>query len=76
LNSGGLPGRGKGHTILLYAIKKLGGGLSLRLSIDNVTRKGRGDDSLEYLGGTLSQREIDRAEGVRMANLSLEGKWC
>ena len=59
----------------LYAIKKLGGGLSLRLSVDNVTREGRGNDSLEYGGGELSQREIDRAEGVRVIDLSLEGKW-
>lgn len=55
----------------LYAIKKLGAGLSLCLSIDNVTRKGHSDDSLEYLDGTLSQREIDRVKGVRIANLSL-----
>lgn len=59
----------------LYAVKKLDRALSLRLSIDNVTREGRGDDSLEYSGGLLSQREIDRVDGVRIVNLSLEGKW-
>jgi len=59
----------------LYAVKKLDRALSLRMSIDNVTREGRGDDSLEYSGGLLSQREIDRADGVRVVNLSLEGKW-
>jgi iron complex outermembrane receptor protein len=59
----------------LYAVKKLDRARSLRLSIDNVTREGRGDDTLEYAGGALHQREIDRADGVRVVNLSLEGKW-
>lgn len=59
----------------LYAVKKLDRALSLRMSIDNVTREERGDDSLEYSGGLLSRREIDRADGVRIVNLSLEGKW-
>lgn len=59
----------------LYAVKKLDRALSLRLSIDNVTREGRGDDSLEYSGALLGQREIDRVDGVRVVNLSLEGKW-
>lgn len=60
----------------LYAVKKLDRALSLRLSIDNVTREGRGDDTLEYAGGALHQREIDHADGMRVVNLSLEGKWC
>lgn len=59
----------------LYATKKLAPALNFKLSIGNVTREGRGDDSLEYAGGGVSQREIDRADGVRVVNLSLEGNW-
>lgn len=59
----------------VYLSKKLGKAVTLKLNVDNLTREGRGDDSLEYSGGLLSQREIDRVDGVRVVNLSLEGKW-
>lgn len=59
----------------VYLSKKLGKTVTLKLNIDNLTREGRGDDSLEYMGGVLSQREIDRAEGIRVVSVSLEGKF-
>jgi len=59
----------------LFATKKFGSKLSLRLSIDNVTEAKTGDDTLEYAAGSLTRREIERARGVRLYNLSLEGKF-
>lgn len=58
----------------LYAVKKIGKKLSLRLTIDNVTREGQDSESLELSGGSLVNREDDRARGVRTYYLSLEGK--
>ncbi|MDO9467496.1 MAG: TonB-dependent receptor [Thiobacillus sp.] len=58
----------------LYAVKKLDRQLSLRLSVDNLTRSGRGNDSETWSGGTLDSRETDRADGVRVVFLSVEGK--
>jgi iron complex outermembrane receptor protein len=58
----------------LYAVKKLDRQLSLRLTVDNLTRSGRGNDSEAWSGSTLVSREADRARGVRMVFLSLEGK--
>ncbi|MDP3421904.1 MAG: TonB-dependent receptor [Thiobacillus sp.] len=58
----------------LYAVKKLDRQLSLRLSVDNLTRSGRGNDSEAWSGGTLDSRETDRADGVRVVFLSVEGK--
>lgn len=59
----------------VYAVKKLDRTLSVRLSIDNLTRARRGDDSAEYAGGLLTRLETDRVAGVRLVNLSLEGRW-
>ena len=58
----------------LYAVKKLDRRLSLRLSVDNLTRDGSGNDSEARSDGTLVERETDRARGVRVVFLSLEGK--
>lgn len=58
----------------LYAVKKLDRTLSLRLTVDNVTREGRANTSEEWSGGSLVRRETDRADGVRVVFLSLEGK--
>ncbi|MFP5506773.1 MAG: TonB-dependent receptor domain-containing protein, partial [Gammaproteobacteria bacterium] len=58
----------------LYAVKKLDRTLSLRLTIDNVTGAGQRNESVEWSGGSVVRREIDRAEGVRVVFLSLEGK--
>lgn len=58
----------------LYAVKKLDRTLSLRLTVDNVTRAARRNDSEEWAGGSLVNREADRADGVRVVFLSLEGK--
>lgn len=59
----------------LFAVRKFSSKLSLRLSVDNVTEARTGDDTLEYAAGSLVRREIDRARGVRVFNLSLEGKF-
>lgn len=58
----------------IYAVKKLDRQLSLRLTVDNLTRSRRGNDSEAWSGGTLVSREVDRARGVRVVFLSLEGK--
>ncbi len=58
----------------LYAVRKLDRKLSLRLSIDNVTRADQGTDTLEYAGADLVRLEQDRSRGVRSIFLSLEGK--
>jgi len=58
----------------LYAVRKLNRTLSLRLTVDNVTREGRTSDSVESVGGSLVNRETDRADGVRFVFLSIEGK--
>lgn len=59
----------------VYATKKLDRALTARLSVDNLTRARRGDDSVQYAGGVLTERDTDRAAGVRVVNLSLEGKF-
>ncbi len=59
----------------LYAVRKLDRALSLRLSIDNLTHSRRGNDNAEFSSGTLTRQETDRAEGMRVVNLSLEGTW-
>ncbi len=58
----------------LYAIKKLDRKLSLRLTIDNVTRADQGNDTRDLSGGSLTSLEEDRSRGVRSVYLSLEGK--
>ncbi len=58
----------------LYAIRKLDRKLSLRLTIDNVTRADQGNDTRDLSGGSLASLEADRSRGVRSVFLSLEGK--
>ena len=58
----------------LYAVKKLDRTLSLRLTIDNVTRAHQGTDTADLSGGTPVSIEEDRLRGVRSVFLSLEGK--
>lgn len=58
----------------LYAVKKLDRTLSLRLTIDNVTRARQGTDTIDQSGGTPVSIEEDRLRGVRSVFLSLEGK--
>ena len=58
----------------LYAVKKLDKKLSLKLTIDNVTRAGQDSDSLVLSGANLGSREDERAHGIRTFYLSLEGK--
>jgi len=58
----------------LYAIKKLDRKLSLRLTIDNVTRADQGNDTRDLSGASLASLEADRSRGVRGVFLSLEGK--
>lgn len=58
----------------LYAVKKLDRTLSLRLTVDNVTRSGSRNESTEWSGGSMVKRETLRADGVRVVFLSLEGK--
>ena len=58
----------------LYAIKKLDRKLSLRLTVDNVTRADQGNDTIDLSGGSLASLEADRSRGVRGVFLSLEGK--
>ena len=58
----------------LYAIKKLDRKLSLRLTIDNITRTDQGNDTRDLSGGSLASLEADRSRGVRGVFLSLEGK--
>jgi len=58
----------------LYAIKKLDRKLSLRLTIDNITRANQGNDTRDLSGGSLASLEEDRSRGVRGVFLSLEGK--
>lgn len=58
----------------VFAVKKLDKKLSLRLTIDNLTREGQDSNSLELTGTNLGSREEDRARGVRTIHLSLEGK--
>ncbi|NDP47381.1 MAG: TonB-dependent receptor, partial [Sulfuriferula multivorans] len=58
----------------LYALKKLDRKLSLRLTIDNVTRADQGNDTRDLSGGRLASLEEDRSRGVRSVFLSLEGK--
>ena len=62
------------HQLDLYAVKKLDRKLSLRLTIDNVTRAGQDVDTVETANGVPVSREHDRARGVRTVFLSLEGK--
>ena len=59
----------------LFAVRKFSSRLSLRFSVDNVTKAETGDDTLEYVGGALVRRETDRARGERVYNVSLEGKF-
>ena len=59
----------------LFVAKKFSNRLSLRFSVDNVTETGSGDDTQEYASGVLVQQESDRARGVRVVNLSLEGRF-
>ncbi|MEW6591985.1 MAG: TonB-dependent receptor, partial [Pseudomonadota bacterium] len=58
----------------LYAVKKLDRTLSLRLTIDNLTRSGSRNESTEWSGGSVTKRETARTDGVRVVFLSLEGK--
>ena len=58
----------------LYAIKKLDRKLSLRLTVDNVTRADQGNDTRDLSGGSLASLEEDRSRGVRSVFLSIEGK--
>ena len=58
----------------LYAIKKLDRKLSLRLTVDNVTRADQGNDTRDLSGGSLASLEADRSRGVRSVFLSIEGK--
>ena len=55
----------------LYATHKLDRKLSVRLTIDNVTRTEQGHDTIDQTGGSV---EADRSRGVRNVFLSLEGK--
>ena len=58
----------------VYAVKKLDRKLSLRLSVDNVTRADSGYDTADLAGGSLVILEKDRSRGVRSVFLSIEGK--
>ena len=58
----------------LYAVKKLDRTLSLRLTVDNLTRSGRRNTSSEWSGGSATKRETAHTDGVRVEFLSLEGK--
>ena len=58
----------------LYAVKKLDRKLSLRLTVDNVTRANQGNDTIDQSGGTPVSFEQDRLRGVRSVFLSIEGK--
>ncbi|MBT9568661.1 MAG: TonB-dependent receptor [Thiobacillus sp.] len=58
----------------LYAVKKLDRTLSLRLTIDNVTRAQQRTDTIDQSGSTPVSIEEDRLRGVRSVFLSLEGK--
>ena len=58
----------------LYAIKKLDRKLSLRLTVDNVTRADQGNDTRDLSGGSLASLEEDQSRGVRSVFLSIEGK--
>lgn len=58
----------------LYAIKKLDRKLSLRLTVNNVTRADQGNDTRDLSGGSLASLEADRSRGVRSVFLSIEGK--
>lgn len=62
------------HQLDLYAVRKLDRKLSLRLTLDNVTRAGQGTDTVDTSGGVPTRVEHDRAHGVRTVFLSLEGK--
>lgn len=58
----------------IYAVRKLDRKLSLRLTIDNVTRAGQGYDTVDQSGGSVVSLEEDRLRGVRSVFLSIEGK--